>query len=268
MEMGERAVCLFVCLFVCTTELYLWKFENQFVVRQRDREQLLRVGSVQSSFWIPTQDHQTKPETKSTSPPPLPPQTTHQSCFPSESWLIKYTHTHTNQVFQKHRKTKLGISFFLWAHQLSTKENSSKNTHIQNTQNKAHHQTKLVSKTHTHTKPKLFVSVEAYCHSTKRVLQKTHTHTPTHKKENQNYVSRSLLLSLNQTQESFHFKSEIAKLCHICCTHLLPTQCTKKKAMHDEHIFLLLSHDLQNLAFVFSRHPNNLIKLSTSSLEE
>jgi hypothetical protein len=49
---------------------------------------------------------------------------------------------------------------------------------------------------------------------------------------------------------------------------LLPTQCTKKKAMHDEHIFLLLSHDLQNLAFVFSHHPNNLIKLTNLSLEE
>ncbi len=108
--------------------------------------------------------------------------------------------------------------------------------------------------------------LEAYCHSTKQVLQNTHTHT--HIRENQNYVSGSLLLSLNQTQESFHFKSEIAKLCHICCIHLLPTQCTKKKAMHDEHIFLLLSHDLQNLAFVSSHHPNNLIKLTNLSLEE
>jgi hypothetical protein len=38
--------------------------------------------------------------------------------------------------------------------------------------------------------------------------------------------------------------------------------------MHDEHIFLLLSHDLQNLAFVSSHHPNNLIKLTNLSLEE
>jgi len=132
-----------------------------------------------------------------------------------------------------------------------------KHTHKRHTKQSSSSDKTSLQNAHTQNQSCLFLLKLIVTQQNKSSKKNTHTHT--HRKENQNYVPGSLLLSLNQTQESFHFKSEITKLCHICCTHLLPTQCTKKKAMHDEHIFLLLSHDLQNLAFIFSHQAHEAV---------
>ncbi len=170
-----------------------------------------------------------------------------------------HTHTHTNQVFQTRKKQARYFFFSVSSSALNKTKLLQKHTKQSSSSNKT-----SLQNTHTHTKPKLFVSVEAYCHSTKQVLQKKHT-----QKRKPKLCFWELVTITQPNTRVFPLQIRNCKSSVIYVgTHLLPTQCTKKKAMHDEHIFLLLRHDLQNLAFVFSHHPDNLIKLTSLSLEE
>ncbi len=166
----------FVCLFAqrsCT-------FENSKTNSLSDREQLLRVGFVQSSFWIPTQDHQTKPETKSTGPPPLPPsQTTHQSFF--SFWeLAHQIHTRTHKPSLSNTQKNQARYFFLSVSSSALNKTKllQKHTHKRHTKQSSSSDKTSLQNAHTQNQSCLFL--EAYSHSTKQVLQKKHTHTHTH----------------------------------------------------------------------------------------
>jgi hypothetical protein len=149
-------------------------FENLKTNSLSDREQLLRVGFVQSSFWIPTQDHQTKPETESTGPPPAaPPQTTHQSFFPSESWLIKYTHTHKPSL--SNTQESQARHFFLSVSSSALNKTKLLQKHTHTKQSSSSDKTSL--KTHTHkTKAVCFWKLIA---TQQNKSSKTHTHAHT-----------------------------------------------------------------------------------------
>ncbi len=172
---------------------------------------------MQSSFWIPTQDHQAKPETKSTSPPAPPPQTTHQSCFPSESWLIKYTHTHKPSL----SKTQKNQARYFFLSVSSSALNKSKllRKHTKHTKQSSSSDKTSLQNTHTQNQSCLFLLKLIVTQQNESSKRHTHTHPHTEKKTKTMFLGACYYHSTKHKSLSTSnqkLQSSVIFVAHIC----------------------------------------------------